>query len=82
MYGGKLYILSPDKVGTYKFENNENLILVGTINDSIDGTKFAEKDMQVSGNADLVKCDVFTSEEFPDYIFVYNNGNYVAFIKN
>lgn len=81
MYNGDLYSISSEKIGTYSFDSDNELELIGDIKDSVDGTKLAEKDMQISGNDDLVGCNVYVSKLYPKHVFVYDNeGNYVAFI--
>ena len=82
MYKGTLFSISPDKIDTYKFKSEEELEYTDTIKEAVDGTKLAQKDMQVSGNADLVGCKVYISKLYPKYVFVLDRtGEYVAFVE-
>lgn len=82
MYKDTLYSISPDKIDTYKFKPEEELEYADTIKEAVDGTKLAQKDMQISGNADLVGCKVYISKLYPNSIFVLDReGEYVAFVE-
>lgn len=80
MYEGKLYSISPQGKETYKFKPENDLEYVDTIKEAVGGTKLAQKDMQVSGNEDLVGCKVYISKLYPECVFVLDReGEYVAF---
>ncbi|AZK47976.1 hypothetical protein [Paenibacillus lentus] len=82
MYDGALYSISPEKNGTFNLDDRSKLQLVGVIEEAVDGTKVAEKDMQISGIDELVGCNVYLSKDYPQHIFVLDNeANFVAFIK-
>lgn len=73
MYESNLYLISSQNPDSFEIDESE-LICVGIIEDIIAGTNLPTKNFQSSGNDDLLGCNVYIVEKYPEKIFVYDNG--------
>ena len=72
MYESNLYLISSQNPNSFEIDESE-LICVGIIEDIIAGTNLPTKNFQSSGNDDLLGCNVYIVEKYPEKIFVYDN---------
>lgn len=81
MYNNTLYSISPYKSDAFDIEK-ENLEYVGVIEDVISGTSLPTENMQASGNNDILGCNVYLTDQYPNHLFVFeDNGEYYVYIS-
>ena len=75
MYDNVVYSLSSEKSENF-IVDKDSLEYVGTIKDTISGTTLPTQNFQASGNSELLDCDIYSSKDYPDRLFVFCEGNH------
>lgn len=80
MYDDVLYSLTLEKPENLKIRKEE-LEYVGTVEEVISGTELPTKNFQANGNSELQNCDIYYSDSYPEYLFVFHKEDYVIYAR-
>lgn len=79
MHHDVLYRISSNKADMFNIEKNQ-LEHIGVIKDVIPGTSLPIENLQASGNDDILGCDVYSTDLYPNHLFIFDIHGNVLYI--